>query len=133
MYKEIRLLIETSEVWLSADYEYPHYKYNSIILYFIDKVKSIIKLTVKDYKKDVHHHGGTYNVFDSIIGLEPNIIRQQQIILNNLDLDCEVISFIKNYLHIIKNIQQVTQKNLLVVTLFRTCFLFLYVYIYNCS
>lgn len=69
MYKEIRLLIETSEVWLSADYDSSTYKYNSIILYFIDKVKSIIKLTVKDYKKDVHHHGGTYNIFDSIIGL----------------------------------------------------------------
>ena len=90
-------------------------------------------MTVKGYKKDVHHHGGTFNVFDSIIGLEPNIVRQQQIILNNLDLDSEIIDFIQNYLHIIKTITHVTQKNLMIVTLFRTCFLFLYVYIYNCS
>jgi hypothetical protein len=120
-------------VWLSNNFESPNYKYNSIILYFIDKIKSVIKLSVKGYKKDVHHHGGTFNVFDSIIGLEPNIVRQQQIILNNLDLDSEIIDFIQNYLHVIKNITQVTQKNLMIVTLFRTCFLFLYVYIYNCS
>ncbi len=48
-------------------------------------------------------------------------------------MDHEVITFIQNYLHTIKNITQVTNKNLLVVTLFRTCFLFLYVYIYDCA
>lgn len=52
--------------------------------------------------------------------------------LSNLDLDEEIISFIQNNIHIIKKIQRTTQANLLVVTLFRTCFLFLYVYIHNC-
>jgi len=69
LYKELRLLIETSEVWLNENYESPYYKYNSILLYFVDKVKSIIALTVKGYRKDSHHHGGSYNVFDAIIGL----------------------------------------------------------------
>lgn len=62
-YREIRLLTETSEVWLNSNYESINFQYNSVILYFIDRIRSILKNLVAGFREE------RWTPFDSLAGL----------------------------------------------------------------
>jgi len=67
IYKDIRLLTETSEVWLNKEFESVNFQYNSVMLYFIDRVRSIMKLIVPNFREE------RWTPFDCLAGLESNI------------------------------------------------------------
>lgn len=98
LYRQFRILVETSEVWLNQDYESPHYQYNSIILYFADKIKKMIKTLIPSMR-DEH-----INIFDCICGLEKEISYEKQIILNNMGFAEEILEFFQNYKHFLNKI-----------------------------
>ena len=51
IYKSLRLLIETSEIWLKVDsYEVTDKDYDSVALLFIDKIKSLLSIMVPGFK-----------------------------------------------------------------------------------
>lgn len=63
IYKEIRLLTETSEVWINTNYESPNFQYNSVLLYFIDRLRETLKLLIKDFREE------RWTPFDCLSGL----------------------------------------------------------------
>ncbi len=67
IYKDIRLLTETSEVWLNRDFESINFQYNSVILYFIDRIRAILKLVVPNFREE------RWTPFDCLVGLESSI------------------------------------------------------------
>lgn len=62
-YKEIRLLTETSEVWLNSNFESINYQYNSVLLYFVDRIRAILKLLITGFREE------RWTPFDSLSGL----------------------------------------------------------------
>lgn len=66
-YKELRLLTETSEVWLNSNFESINYQYNSVLLYFIDRIRAILKLLITGLREE------RWTPFDSLSGLEGDI------------------------------------------------------------
>ncbi len=66
-YKEIRLLTETSEVWLNSNFESINYQYNSVMLYFVDRIRSLLKLLISNFREE------RWTPFDSLAGLEGQI------------------------------------------------------------
>lgn len=62
-YKEIRLLTETSEVWLNSSFESINYQYNSVMLYFVDRLRAILKLLINGFREE------RWTPFDSLAGL----------------------------------------------------------------
>jgi hypothetical protein len=58
------MLTETSEIWLNHLYESPSYQYSSVILYFIDRIRSLLKILVPGFREE------RWVPFDSLAGLE---------------------------------------------------------------
>jgi hypothetical protein len=56
-------LTETSEVWINQNYELPNFQYNSVLLYFIDRVREALKLLFKDFREE------RWTPFDCLSGL----------------------------------------------------------------
>lgn len=129
-FKNIKLLIETSEIWLNLHdiRESRSSKYDPIIMLFISKVRRLTQIIMPGFKDE-----GSDGMF-SAIWAASTISPENQQIVSNLQIEQEVLEFISNYRPLLNQIkaQKIRNYNDLLVPLFRSCYVFLFTFIYDC-
>lgn len=130
-YLNLKLLVETCEIWLTDNYEDPRYIYTPVIHYFIDKLIAIMHFVIGD---------SPHSVKDTLLlnryekSLEQfGISIERQMLLANMNYAEEVMTFLKLNRVMMYKLQRKTDKNKTVFEMFQNCFNFLYLYICDCA